>query len=152
MNRIYVQKELEPDLPKIYGDQEKIWQVLVNILNNARQAMGKDGIIGIWTIYHREKENVEIIIGDTGPGIPQEIINKIFDPFFTTKGVGTGTGLGLSVSFGIIRDHGGHIEVESPSKDPKCVKAGMKTAFHIFLPVMKNHETDQLIPKSDFRF
>jgi signal transduction histidine kinase len=116
-------------------DQERLRQVLVNIINNAHHAIGKEGIIGIWTRYNAHCGELSIIIGDTGCGIPADVVGRIFDPFFTTKGVGKGTGLGLSVSFGIIKDHGGYIEVHSPPIDKELLDAGMNTAFHVILPV-----------------
>jgi len=141
MDFIYVQRSLEDGLPDIHADPERLKQVMVNLLNNAHHAMNKEGIIGIWTHYDAHCRELEIIIGDTGPGIPPEIISRIFDPFFTTKGVGKGTGLGLSVSFGIIKDHGGHIEVFSPPRDPEIIAAGMRTAFHITLPLQPEMST-----------
>jgi len=83
--------------------------------------------------YEEEANRVVATIRDTGHGIPQDIVAKIFDPFFTTKSVGKGTGLGLSVSYGIIQEHGGTIEVESPAKGDKGELQG--TAFHVMLPV-----------------
>lgn len=135
MDHIYVQRVLAPSIPEIVGDQERLRQVLVNIINNAHHAIGKEGIVGVWSRFNAHCLEVEIIIGDTGCGIPPPVISRIFDPFFTTKGVGKGTGLGLSVSFGIIKDHGGSIDVHSPPVDPEVRAAGMNTAFHIFLPV-----------------
>ncbi len=135
MDHIYVQQVLADNIPEIIVDAERLRQVLVNIINNAHHAIGREGIIGVWTRFNAHCQEVEIIIGDTGCGIPPEVISRIFDPFFTTKGVGKGTGLGLSVSFGIIRDHGGYIEVHSPPVDAELLAAGMNTAFHIFLLV-----------------
>jgi PAS domain S-box-containing protein len=142
IDRIYITKNFERRLPSISGDSEKLKQVYINMLNNAHEAIGTDGAIGITT--HHDVDAGEIVISfmDSGGGIPPEIINKIFDPFFTTKGVGEGTGLGLSVTFGIIKDHGGHIEVESPLPTEKLKilatgegdKKGPGTAFIIHLP------------------
>ncbi len=141
MDRIYVNKNLSRDIPHIKGSKEKLRQVIINILNNAHHAIGNEGIIGIWTEYDKEKDEIKVIIGDTGEGIPPEIQHKIFDPFFTTKSVGKGTGLGLSVSFGIIKDHGGYIEAQSPPKEKRFVDAGMETVMIIHLPV--NRENDE---------
>lgn len=137
MDHVYVSKNLEKDLPKVFGGREKLRQVIMNLINNAHHAIEKEGIIGLWTEYDKEKDEIRIIIGDTGTGIPPEIQKKIFDPFFTTKGVEKGTGLGLSVSFGIIKDHGGYIEAQSPPKDKRFVEAGMETVMIIHLPVKR---------------
>ncbi|PLX50069.1 MAG: PAS domain-containing sensor histidine kinase [Desulfobulbaceae bacterium] len=134
MDHIYVQRVLAEKIPEIVINVERLRQVLVNMINNAHHAIGKEGIVGVWTRFNEHCQEVEIIIGDTGCGIPPEVITRIFDPFFTTKGVGKGTGLGLSVSFGIIRDHGGYIEVHSPPVDKEVLAAGMNTAFHVILP------------------
>ena len=85
-----------------------------------------DGTIRVRTRINDEKQGAEVIIADTGSGIPREIIEKVFDPFFTTKPVGKGTGLGLSISYKIIKDLGGTIAVQS--------EVGKGTEFKIFLP------------------
>jgi len=142
IERIYITRSLESHLPSISGDSEKLKQVYVNLLNNAHDAIGSDGSIGITTHHDMDAGEIVISFMDSGRGIPSEIINKIFDPFFTTKGVGEGTGLGLSVTLGIIKDHGGHIEVESPLSDERLKiletgegdKRGPGAAFIIHLP------------------
>ena len=138
MNHVYVNKNFGKGLPRIRGNREKLRQVIMNLLNNASHAIEEEGIIGIWTDYDKEKDEARIIVGDTGTGIPPEIQKKIFDPFFTTKGVEKGTGLGLSVSFGIIKDHGGSIEAQSPPEEKRFIDAGMETVMIIRLPV--SHE------------
>jgi PAS domain S-box-containing protein len=135
LDHIYLLRSPAPDLPKVVVDPERLRQVLVNIINNAHHAIGKQGSIGVWTGFNSYCREAEIVIGDTGAGIGPETINRIFDPFFTTKGVGKGTGLGLSVSFGIVKDHGGQIEVFSPPRRPELIEAGMRTSFHLLLPV-----------------
>jgi len=135
MDHIYVQRVFGEDVPEVVVDRERLRQVLVNMITNAHHAIGKEGIIGVWTRFHSHCRELEIIIGDTGCGIAPEVIGRIFDPFFTTKGVGKGTGLGLSVSFGIIQDFGGRIDVFSPPREAMLVSAGMRTVFCIFLPV-----------------
>jgi two-component system, NtrC family, sensor kinase len=80
---------------------------------NAKHAVGKSGTIRLSTAYNRSTRQVTIKIADTGYGIEKKNISRIFDPFFTTKSTGEGTGLGLSVSYGIIKNHGGNISVES---------------------------------------
>jgi len=124
---ISINKELAPDLPTTASDSSQLQQVFLNILNNAIDAMGKDGAITLRTLYQPETRQIAIKITDTGPGMTQETIEKIFDPFFTTKEVGKGTGLGLSISYSIIEKLGGTIYVDS--------KVGKGTTFTIKLPV-----------------
>ncbi|MFH1489923.1 MAG: ATP-binding protein, partial [Pseudomonadota bacterium] len=96
-----------PDLPVMTVDADKMKQVFMNLVMNARQAMDHSGSIQIATALSLGGENMIISFKDNGCGIPGSIIHKIFDPFFTTKPTGMGTGLGLSVSYGIIKDHEG---------------------------------------------
>lgn len=143
MDHIYIHHCFSENVPEISFDYERMRQVFVNLLTNAHHAIGKEGIIGVWTRFREETKEVEILIADSGPGIPTELQGRIFDPFFTTKGVGKGTGLGLSVSFGIVQDHGGRIDVQSPPHDPATVAAGMHTSFHIFLPITQTGPSDE---------
>lgn len=113
LEHITVELSLEEGLPPIFGDSEKLQQVFMNLLNNAYDAIGSHGKVTLTTHYDTSRGEVVARVTDTGCGMSPEIQSKIFDPFFTTKSVGRGTGLGLSVTFGIIRDHGGQIEVES---------------------------------------
>ena len=115
LNRVQVLSDFDPNIPDIDGDKDKLKQVWLNLLNNAFDAIEQDGYIRITTKLCAHRRRVAITVTDTGPGIKQENINKIFDPFFSTKAVGRGTGLGLSVTFGIIKDHGGRINVLSPA-------------------------------------
>lgn len=124
---ISVETKFHPDLPQVVGDAEKVKQVLMNLLMNAKQAIAGRGVIGIETAYERKDGQIRISISDSGSGIPAELTDRIFDPFFTTKAVGEGTGLGLSVSYGIVQDHGGTIEVKS--------QVGEGSVFTIHLPV-----------------
>jgi two-component system, NtrC family, sensor kinase len=124
---IGIQREMAPDLPSIASDSSQLQQVFLNILNNGIDAMGKDGTITLRTFHQPDTRQIVIKITDTGPGMPQETIEKIFDPFFTTKEVGKGTGLGLSISYSIIEKLGGTIYVDS--------KVGQGTTFTIKLPV-----------------
>jgi signal transduction histidine kinase len=113
INHIQLEKNLADDLPSVRGDANQLIQVLMNILINAQQAMdGEPGHITV-TSSSPDGGTVEIRITDTGPGIPEEIRKKIFEPFFTTKDAGKGTGLGMAVTYGIIKDHGGDIRIES---------------------------------------
>lgn len=133
--------DLAGDIPAIYADSSQIEQVLVNLIVNALDAMPNGGDLTIAThaalrsqkdsvekesIRHKQEQVVQISITDTGIGIPLEIQSTIFEPFFTTKPEGKGTGLGLSSAFGIIRQHGGKIEVNS--------SPGMGTTFTVSLP------------------
>ncbi|MDY6933703.1 MAG: PAS domain S-box protein [Spirochaetota bacterium] len=126
-HNIKVVKDYDMNLPPVRCDSARINQVFINIILNAVDAMGKKGTFTLRTKYQKERGRVDIEFTDTGHGIPEEIIPKIFDPFFTTKEVGEGTGLGLSVSYGIIKDHGGIIEIRS--------RVGMGTTFTIKLPI-----------------
>lgn len=114
MNRIKVICSLDATIPPFCGDQERLKQVWLNLLNNAADVIGQDGTIHVQSWFLAEEKKLAISIADTGKGIAPEHLGKIFDPFFTTKQVGKGTGLGLSVSFGIIKDHGGIISALSP--------------------------------------
>lgn len=125
-NRIKVIKNYAEDMPKIEAYGGQLNQVFMNILDNAQDAMGESGTLTINTF--KEDENIKIEFIDTGSGIPQENLNKIFDPFFTTKAVGKGTGLGMSISYRVINDHNGKIEVES--------EVGKGTKFTITLPIV----------------
>jgi len=133
---IRIIKEFQPDLPKIRGDANQLEQVFLNLISNARDAMErterkKELTIAASLLRHNDWNDVEVIVKDTGNGIPQENIDKIFEPFFSTKEVGQGTGLGLSICYGIIEAHGGRIEVES--------KVNEGTTFRVLLPVLSSH-------------
>ena len=123
---IKIKKEYAEDVPVISGDLSQIQQVILNILNNAIDAIGNNGTITMSTKYLKKTDEVEIGVADTGTGIPESELTKIFDPFYSTKEVGKGTGLGLSISYSIIEKLGGHIRVES--------KVGEGTVFTILLP------------------
>ncbi len=119
--------DLAPDIPLMNMDVDKFKQVCMNLLLNARQAIQGKGEVRIATRYRETEKSVEIVFRDNGCGVPPENLDRIFDPFFTTKRIGEGTGLGLSVSFGIIRDHGGDIQVIS--------EPGLFTQFTITMPL-----------------
>ncbi|MFZ2088379.1 MAG: ATP-binding protein, partial [Desulfobaccales bacterium] len=122
---IEIRKELAPDLPTTSSDASQLQQVFLNIINNAIDAMGKNGSITLKT--SRQTDQIAVKISDTGPGMTRETMAKIFDPFFTTKEVGKGTGLGLSISYSIIEKLGGAITVDS--------EIGQGTTFTITLPI-----------------
>jgi PAS domain S-box-containing protein len=109
---IAVKRALAPDLPPVWGDDNALQQVLLNLLTNARDALDHGGEIGVETAAVAGRPGMtRLVVRDTGPGIPPEVLPKIFDPFFTTKPAGTG--LGLSISYGIVRDHKGTVDVQS---------------------------------------
>ena len=135
LSRIKFHLDFDNDLPLICGDPEKLRQVFVNLINNAHHAMqDTGGKLSLQSSHGKEGRWVHVVVRDTGCGIPEGNQARIFDPFFTTKPVGQGTGLGLSVSYGIIHDHGGKIEVESPVEDTADGMAA-GTLFRITLPV-----------------
>ena len=112
LHRIRIEKNLSDDIPDMLIDENQVEQVFINILMNALQAVDDDdGTIRIQTRVDPDKHVIRVEIADNGCGIGAGHINKIFDPFFTTKS--NGTGLGLSVSYGIVRNHGGDIQVAS---------------------------------------
>ncbi len=127
MSGIEIEVNLDQNLPTMTIDPEKMKQVFMNLLMNARDAIQNNGKIKITSMVNSQNESVIIAFADTGPGIRQEDLPHVFDPFFTTKPTGKGTGLGLSVSYGIIEDHGGNIEVQS--------REGDGATFFITLPI-----------------
>jgi PAS domain S-box-containing protein len=120
-------------LPQIECRPSQINQVIMNLLVNGAQAISTQG--SIWIRTGVEGDGVWLEFEDSGTGIPAENLNRIFDPFFTTKPVGKGTGLGLSLAYGIIKDHGGRIDVESV--------VGTGTTFRIWLPLRQAHSHSQ---------
>ncbi len=116
------------DLPHIQADPSQLIQVFVNLFNNSTEAMPGGGTITIDTRKADHQPAVEIVVADTGGGIPEENLGKMFTPFFTTKPIGKGTGLGLSIVYGIIKMHRGQISVKS--------EVGRGTTFTITLPVI----------------
>lgn len=126
VSSIEVVRDYGPNLPDLMTDRNQLQQVLLNIINNAIDALeDKPGTIRIRT--RREGRWLRISISDTGKGMTQEQLGKIFLPFYTTKEVGKGTGLGLSVSYGIVKHFGGEIEVESTP--------GVGSTFTVTLPL-----------------
>jgi CheY-like chemotaxis protein len=130
------------DLPLVLANPTQVHQVLMNLCVNARDAMPQGGRIELGVSVRevpaevaarhekvRPGEFVVVTVSDTGHGIPPEVRRRIFDPFFTTKDVGKGTGLGLSTVLGIVRGHGGFIEVES--------EAGRGSRFEVYFPAQR---------------
>ena len=122
---ITLEMKLGDSLPDVDADPAQIGQVVMNLLLNAIHAITPPGSIEVLTRLNGKE--VELVFSDTGSGIPEEYLHKIFDPFFTTKDASRGTGLGLAVSYGIIKKHGGDIEVMS--------EMGKGTTFTVRLPI-----------------
>jgi signal transduction histidine kinase len=118
---IQVEQDLAPDLPPVCANGQEMEQVALNLLLNALDAMPAGGRMNISARTERtlpeDREMVVVSVADTGSGIPPDIRDRIFEPFFTTKQSGRGTGLGLSICEGLIRSHGGRIDIaSSPGK------------------------------------
>ncbi len=111
LKEITIIRQYDTDLPMVQARGSELNQVWTNLLDNALDAMQEQGTI--WLVTRCENDYVMVEIADDGPGIPQDIQPRLFDPFFTTKDVGVGTGLGLDISYRIIQDHHGTIEVQS---------------------------------------
>ncbi len=135
---IRIEPDLQEGLPPIMGDRNRLEQVFIDLVINAKDAMEEkkrrreeQGVEAVLTVRSfKENGDVVVTIGDTGIGIAEDIRDKIFEPFFTTKEVGEGTGLGLSISYGIIKDYHGTIVVES--------EEGKGTTFKISFPSCDN--------------
>lgn len=123
---IDVEYRLAEDLPYVSADASQLTQVVVNLVVNAIQAMGRGGKLLVGT--EKAEKNVHLVVEDTGPGIPEGIRGKIFLPFFTTKDVNQGTGLGLAVVHGIVVSHGGSIDFTS--------EVGAGTRFEVVFPAV----------------
>lgn len=129
-SNIEIVKDYAKDPPAISGSGGKLQQVFTNLILNARDAMYNGGTITLRT-HPENGDGVVVEVSDTGEGISAENIKKVFDPFFTTKGVGNGTGLGLAVSYGIIQEHAGTIEVQSTEGDG--------TTFRLVFPTLQKN-------------
>jgi PAS domain S-box-containing protein len=142
-----VDARLQSGSAAVVGDGTQLYQVVMNLCTNAVQAMGEQGVVSLRLdrvdIEHKRAllhgdiaagSYVRLEVGDTGPGIPPEVLQRMFDPFFTTKKVGEGTGLGLSVVHGIVADLGGAIDVATGN--------GRPTVVSVWLPVLQGQATD----------
>ena len=130
-NRPELVTELAPGLPQVLGDPTQLRQVLVNLVVNALQAMSGGGRLEVRT--ESGKDQVWLMVQDTGTGMSEKVKKQIFTPFFTTKDVGEGTGLGLAVVYGIVKSHKGSIQFDS--------EVGRGTRFRIQLPAANPRET-----------
>ena len=126
-NTIDIQTDLMESLPIIAGDQAQLQQVILNLISNAIDAIGKDGTVSVKS--RADDSKIRIVIADTGPGISENMQKKIFDPFFTTKSSGKGTGLGLWISYTIIEKLGGSLSLRS--------QAGQGAEFTVTLPIVR---------------
>jgi PAS domain S-box-containing protein len=124
---IEVHMQLDQSSPKVRGDEQKLQQVLLNLLVNAESALQDSKVRHLSVITQSRNGAIRIIVSDTGHGMTPAVSQRVFEPFFTTKPPGEGTGLGLSVSYGIIQAHGGTISVESTPD--------VGTTFTISLPL-----------------
>jgi two-component system NtrC family sensor kinase len=125
--QVTVIKSYKEELPPVLGSMTRLQQVFLNLLMNARDAMPSGGMLEVRTTAHNG--SVEVELTDNGAGISAEHLHKIFDPFFTTKPTGRGTGLGLSVSYGIIKEHAGKVDVKSTP--------GKGTSFRLEFPAAR---------------
>ncbi|MGH9452602.1 MAG: ATP-binding protein [Terriglobia bacterium] len=126
-SKIRLNLQLASELPAVYGNFGKLQQVFMNLVLNARDAMPMGGELLLVTEHDQSTVRAEVC--DTGAGIAPEVLSRIFDPFFTTKGTGRGTGLGLAVTYGIISEHAGKIQVKS--------KLGKGTTFRLEFPMVR---------------
>jgi signal transduction histidine kinase len=142
INKIRVIEELEHNLPLITASEDQIKQVVMNLISNAVESMSQISTkrLTIRTFSKPEKKAVVIQVRDTGSGISQETISKVFEPFFTTKKNGKGVGLGLSVVYGIIKEHGGQLYVDSTPGE------GTRFSITLFQELDNNRKSSPLSP------
>ncbi len=131
VSHIKLEKTIPENLPKINGNLRNLQQVFLNLFLNAIQSMPGGGVVTV-NASNDVAHYVRVDVIDTGVGIRSEVLAHIFDPFFSTKEVGRGTGLGLSVTYNIVKKHGGYIEVQS--------EVNVGTTFSVFLPVQDKQD------------
>jgi signal transduction histidine kinase len=137
--RAKLEIDLDDDLPVFIGNNQKMEQVLINLSINASEAIKHDnGLVIIATRYDKNSNEIKLIITDNGSGMDETTRKQLFDPFFTTKRDKGGTGLGLSITYGIIEEHGGHIDVESVIDDG--------TTFTVKIPAKREIENEKNSP------
>ena len=125
--RLRVLLDLSPELPQTWLDPEQVRQALINIIENAVEAMPDGGTLTVESRLANDGRAIVVVISDTGCGISEENLERIFHPFFTTKQIGKGTGLGLAIVYGIVKAHRGAVSVDS--------KVGAGTTVTVSLPV-----------------
>lgn len=148
---VKIELRLAESLPTVLGDATQLHQVLLNLCVNARDAMPNGGLLTVEAspVFLQQHTTrlldapvsgsfLRLTVSDTGSGIPAEIMDRIFEPFFTTKGPEHGTGLGLSTVAGIVRNHGGFVDVSS--------QPGVGTSFHVYLPATIGMTADPALP------
>ena len=135
-SQVTIESEIQPDLPDVKIDADQIRQMLVNLIQNGIDAIEKAGKVVISVRKPEDDDCLEILVRDTGQGIPKEVLSEIFTPFFTTKQLGKGTGMGLSIVYGVVKMHSGEISVDSD--------VGKGTAFTIQLP-LNDAKTKQMV-------
>jgi two-component system NtrC family sensor kinase len=126
INNIQIRMDLGQSIPIVASDQSQLQQVFLNLISNAIDAIGKDGLVAVKSA--RAGSELQVSITDNGRGIPEDLQKKVFDPFFTTKETGKGTGLGLWISYNIIEKMGGTITFRSI--------VGEGTTFTVKLPIV----------------
>jgi len=137
VHQVELQLELDPDIPLILADHNRLEQVFINLVTNALDAMDEKNSRPEYAESEKrmkiqscsEGGRVTVIVSDTGIGMSEALQHKIFEPFFTTKQVGKGTGLGVSISYGIVKDYAGTIDINS--------KVGKGTTFKLQFPALK---------------
>jgi len=151
-NRIEVRRNIANDLPKLVCNAGHINQVFMNILTNAAQAIDGEGVVEVTIdmVDTADGRALRVVISDSGPGIPPDVMEKITDPFFTTKDVGEGTGLGLWITENIIRAHGGTMVCNSevnkgatftvtlPVKAPESARSGIASSHRQYVESPEN--------------
>ncbi len=149
--RVTLETRLDSSIGRVRADPGQIGQVIMNLVVNAREAMPEGGVITVCTCSAPMTEVqsaqhpgakrgrwVRLCVADTGVGMPPEVKDRIFEPFYTTKPAGKGTGLGLSMVFGIVKQSGGHIEVET--------QVGKGTTFRVYFPAIEEPLTETNTP------
>ncbi|MEA1970254.1 MAG: ATP-binding protein, partial [Thermodesulfobacteriota bacterium] len=135
VHQIELELDLDDKLPPILADHNRLEQIFINLVTNVMDTLDEKDKTGDqeWKKFLKirsffEDGQVVVTVSDNGAGISEDIIDKIFEPFFTTKNIGKGTGLGMSISYGIVKDYGGTINVRS--------KLGEGTTFELRFPII----------------